>query len=374
MKKETKEYYRSEVKSILKELFEGLMKEERREHLDENPNDKGNGFYERELITSMGQLEDLEVPRTRKGNFKPTILPDRRKASFDLQELVFSMHVSGASTRDISRFIERVYSAKLGRDAISRLTDVAQEVIEKWKNRPLHEEYHTIFLDATFVKLRRGDVKSEPVYIAIGVLPNGHRHILGFAIYGSEGESATAWGEFLKRLRTRGVSKVTLFVTDDLSGMNNAIQSHFPGSDHQLCVVHQMRNSLLNVRHADKSSVSAALKTIYQSDNLAVARENFEKVKKEWIKKYPKVIQSWESNLNHLLTFMNFPVAIRKHIYTTNQLERLNKEVKRRVKVIEVFSSEKSLEKMIYFILTEENDKMSERRMANFRLEVGKHN
>ena len=374
MKKETKEYYREEVKSVLKELFENLMQQERREYLDDTPFDKGNGFYSRDLITSMGHLESLEVPRTRGGNFKPAILPERRRASFDLEELVFSMHVSGSSTRDISRFIEGVYSAKLGRDAITKLTDVAQETIEKWKNRPLFENYHTIFLDATFIKLRRDSVKSEPVYVAIGILPDGNRHILGFSIFGSEGESALAWIEFLKKLRQRGIKAVELFVTDNLSGMTEAIQSVFPGSKHQLCVVHQVRNSLLRVRHSDKADIAADFKIIYKADNIDIARENFQIVKVKWSKKYPKVLQSWETNLDNLLTFFDFKVEIRIHIYTTNMLERLNKEIKRRVKVIEAFGSERSLEKMMYFILSEENEKMSKRRLVKFNQEDSKHN
>ena len=275
------------------------------------------------------------------------------------------MHVGGSSTRDISRFIERVYSASLGRDAISRLTDVAQGVIDKWKNRPLEKHYTAIFLDATFVKLRRGDVRSEPVYVAIGVLPNGDRQILGFTIFGSEGESAASWYEYLRKLKERGVKTVDLFITDNLSGLNETIGRVFPDAQHQLCVVHQVRNCLRDTRSKDKAELATDMKSIYRADNLGIAKENFDTFKKKWHQRNAKAVHRWELNLTNLLTFMNFPASLRRYIYTTNMLERLNKEIKRRIKVIESFSTEHSLEKMLYLILREEDEKLSKRKMPN---------
>jgi transposase-like protein len=268
MEKKTDEYFRREVKSFIKEFFESLMLDELKQHLELRPDDKGNGFYDRDLTTSMARVEGLKVPRTRSGEFNPAILPERRRASFDLEELVFAMHVGGSSTRDISKFIERVYSASLGRDAISRLTDVAQGVIDKWKNRPLAKEYAVIFLDATYVKLRRGDVRSEPVYIAMGVLPNGDRQILGFTMFGSEGESAGAWHEYLLKLKERGVKSVKLFVTDNLRGLTQTTARVFPESQYQLCVVHQVRNCLRDTRASDKAELAQDMKTIYRADIL----------------------------------------------------------------------------------------------------------
>lgn len=365
MEKKTGEYYRREVKSFIKEFLHMLMLEDRQEHLAAHPDDKGNGFYDRDLTTSIGHLDDLKVPRTRSGEFSPAVLPSRRRASFDLEELVFAMHVGGSSTRDISRFIERVYSASLGRDAISRLTDVAQGVIDKWKNRPLEKHYTAIFLDATFVKLRRGDVRSEPVYVAIGVLPNGDRQILGFTIFGSEGESAASWHEYLRKLKERGVKTVDLFITDNLSGLTETIGRVFPDAQHQLCVVHQVRNCLRDTRSKDKAELATDMKSIYRADNVITARENFDTFKKKWQQRNPKAVHRWELNLANLLTFMNFPAGLRRYIYTTNMLERLNKEIKRRIKVIESFSNEHSLEKMLYLILREEDEKLSKRKMPN---------
>lgn len=374
MERKTDEYFRREVKSFIKEFFEELMLDERRQHLDTRPHDKGNGFYDRDLTTSLAHVEGLKVPRTRSGEFSPAILPERRRASFDLEELVFAMHVNGSSTRDISKFIERVYSASLGRDAISRLTDVAQGVIDKWKNRPLAAHYAVVFLDATYVKLRCGTVRSEPVYVAMGVLPNGDRQILGYAMFGSEGESAGAWHEYLLKLKERGVTTVDLFVTDNLRGLTEATAQAFPTSEHQLCVVHQVRNCLRDTRASDKAELAHDMKLIYRAENLLIAKEHFEQFKKKWRSKNNKAVMRWEANLNYLLTFFKFDAGVRRYIYTTNVLERLNKEIKRRIKVIEAFSTEHSLEKMLYLILREEDEKLQKRRMPNIQFLEGKHN
>lgn len=368
MDKNTVEYIRSEVKSFMKDFMETMMLEERRQYLENSSEDKGNGFYKRGLLSSLAQIDDLNVPRTRSGDFNPAILPGRRRASFDLEELVFGMHVGGSSTRDISRFIENVYSASLGRDAISRLTDVAQETIDKWKNRNLASHYAFIFLDATFVKLRRTDVKSEPVYVAMGVLPSGEREILGFSLFGSEGESAGAWSEYLLKLQQRGVRKVDLFITDDLSGLKETTARIFPGSQHQLCMVHHVRNCLLDTRSRDKAELSEDMKKIYRADNMEAALDNFESFKKKWGVRNGKAVRRWEKNLPYLLTFLTFDPGLRRYIYTTNVLERMNKEVKRRVKVIESFSTEHSLEKTLYLIFKEENEKLKKRKMPNLYL------
>ena len=213
--------------------------------------------------------------------------------------------------------------------------------------------------------MRRGDVRSEPVYVAIGVLPNGDRQILGFTIFGSEGESAASWHEYLRKLKERGVKTVDLFITDNLSGLSETIGRAFPEAQHQLCVVHQVRNCLRDTRSKDKAELAADMKTIYRADNLGVARENFEIFKKKWLQRNSKAVHRWELNLTNLLTFLNFPAGLRRYIYTTNMLERLNKEIKRRIKVIESFSTEHSLEKMLYLILREEDEKLSKRKMPN---------
>ena len=374
---ELKNLYREEVKAFLKEFINKMMKEERRLFLENYSEDKGNGYYERDLLTAYGEIEDLEVPRVRSGKFYPKILPYRRRAWFDIREIVYAMHMTGSSVRDIRSFIEKIYKTYYSADAISRLTEIGEEIIEKWKSRPLKDHYVVIMIDSIFVKLRRGDVKNEPVYIVLGIDREGYREILGYYIFGSEGESSYAWKKIFEDLKHRGIKKVDVFVSDNLSGIIEATRSIFPESKHQLCVLHQVRNSLLYVRNKDKSAVLEDMRKIYQARNREEAEKEFLMFKKNWQKIYPKVVDSWERNLFYLLTMYDFPSQLRKSIYTTNQLERVNKEIRRRVKVIEVITGEKTLNKIFYYVITEINEKFQQRRLPNFAKFYGerkKHN
>lgn len=363
---EVKDKYYQEVKSFLKRFLEKLMYEERMIYLQDNGCDKGNGYYERDLLTAYGNIEGFEVPRVRSGMFKPQLLPYRRRAWFDIEDIVYAMHMTGSSVRDIKRFIEKVYSAYYSADAISRLTDIAEGVIEQWKRRRLEERYIVVMMDCIFVALRRGDVNHEAVYIVLGENPEGFREILGYYIFGSEGESSHAWKKVLEDLRERGVKEVELFVTDNLPGIIESTRAVYPSSRHQLCVVHQVRNSLVYVRKKDKAIVADDMKKIYRARTREEAIEAFLRYKQIWHTKYPKIVTSWERNLPYLLTMYDFPEEVRKHIYSTNQLERMNKEIKRRIKVIEVITGEKTLNKILYYLIMEENEKFKRRRLPYF--------
>ncbi len=184
---------KEEVKQREKAIMQRLMAEERQLFLEEHPEDRGNGFYERTLLTSSGIIEDLRVPRTRSGEFYPAILPGKRRASVDLGDLVLLMFQCGISTRKIQQVLEGVYGAFYSHASIARLTQVAEEEIEAWRMRPLKRAYFSVIIDAVFLSLKRGSYKKEPVYIALGTDHEGEREILGFWVLGSEGESAQAW-------------------------------------------------------------------------------------------------------------------------------------------------------------------------------------
>jgi transposase-like protein len=168
------------VKEMVKEFVEALALEERELYLEEHPETKANGFYTRKLATKYGEIENLRVPRVRSGNFKPHIIPERRKAFFDLGEVVVLMFASGASVRNVSRFLETVYGVYYSPSSLSRLTEVASERVEAWRKRELSENYFAIYLDATYLSVRRGEVEKEPVYVALGLKFDGTREVLGF--------------------------------------------------------------------------------------------------------------------------------------------------------------------------------------------------
>jgi putative transposase len=215
-------------------MREAAMMEEREIYLGPHPT-KANGFSPRGLLTLMGPVEDLKVPRVREGDFHPGILPYRKRASLELSENILALYAVGVSTRKISHFLERISGAFYSPQSISRLIQVTEEEGKAWRERPLSEEYYAVFLDVTFLSIRRGKTAKEPVYMVLGIKPDGRREILGFWLFGAEGESAGNWEEVLKDLKRRGVQRVRIFITDDLPRLEEAIKKIFPVVYQELC-------------------------------------------------------------------------------------------------------------------------------------------
>lgn len=357
---------RDEVKQREKAIMQRLMAEERELYLDEHTDDKGNGFYERALLTQSGLLEDLRVPRTRSGGFYPAVLPGKRRASVDLGDLILIMFQCGVNTRKIQQVVESIYGTYYSHASIAKLTRVAAEEIEAWRMRPLKNAYFSVIIDAVFLSLRRGSYEKEPVYLAQGTDFEGRREILGFWVMGGSGESSLAWEEIFSEMKERGVERIDIVVSDDLSGIEKASAKVFPSSDHQLCVVHAMRGARTKVRRSDIEEVFAGLKPIYRADSQKDAQAAFATFSERWKKRYPGLVKYWRENLHHLTVFLKYPEPVRPYIYTTNQLERINKEIKRRTKSIEVFSSEESLLSVLYLVITYENEKLQKKRLKGF--------
>ncbi|BAT71785.1 transposase IS654 family [Thermosulfidibacter takaii ABI70S6] len=354
------------VMEVVKELIEKLSLEEREIYLEEHPETRANGFYERKLNTTYGGIENLRVPRTRDRGFRPHIIPYRKRTLFDLEEVVTLLFASGVSMRQVSRFINTVYGVYYSPSSVSRLANVAKETIEAWRNRRLLEEYYAIYIDATFLNITRGYTSKEPVYVVLGVDSKGMREILGFWLFGAEGESSYNWQDILRDLKRRGVKRVKIFVSDDLPGLKEAIRLEFPSADHQLCISYAVRNSLNKVRRRDKSAVAEDLRKIFTAENIDEAKTELESFARKWRKRYPQMVSYWEQNFEYLVAFLNYPKSIRPHIYTTNLLERLMKEIKRRVKVIEVFCSEEAAEKILFLVLSELNERYKRYRLLGF--------
>jgi putative transposase len=359
------EKFLDQLKGLIKGLLERLMLEERELYLQEHPT-KGNGYYTRDLLTLFGSLEDLKVPRVREGGFHPKVLPYRRRASIELSEAILILYAMGVSTRDISRFLESIYGAFYSPQSISRLTQVVEEEVKEWRARSLDEEYYAVYLDCTFLAVRRGKTAKEPVYIALGIKPDGRREVLGFWVFGAEGESAQNWRTVLKGLWERGVKVVKVFISDDLPGVEEAVREMYPGSKWQLCVLHMVRDSLAKARKADREALAQDLKTVYRADTIVEAHEALRVLEERWAGKYPELVAKWVEKSYALLEFLEHPKPIRPYLYTTNQLERLMKEVKRRTKIVEVFCGPEALGKLLYLVLVQENEKLSRRRLRGF--------
>jgi Transposase and inactivated derivatives len=231
-----------------------------------------------------------------------------------------------------------------------------------------------VFLDGTFLSIRRGKTAKEPVYMALGIKPDGRREILGFWLFGAEGESARNWEEVLKDLRRRGVQRVRIFITDDLPGLEEATKKIFPDADWQLCVLHAVRDALNKVRKRDREALAEALKKIYRVESREEAEEALRNLRERWGTVYPKIVERWETKAYALLAFLCHPKPIRRYLYTTNLLERLAKEVKRRTKVVEVFCDEGAVENLLYLVLSQLDEAWGARRLRGFaEIQIGNY-
>ncbi len=351
------ETFGEQFKELVKGFMEQVMLEERDLYLEDHPT-KGNGYYTRDLLTLFGPLEELNVPRVRKGDFHPQILPYRRRTSVELSEAILALYASGVSTRAISRFLDTVYGVFYSPQSISRIADVVEEEVEAWRSRSLDEEYYAIYLDCTFLSIRRGKVAKEPVYVALGIKPDGRREILGFWLFGAEGESSHNWDDVMHELWDRGVRKVKLFITDDLAGIEEAIRKTYPQAAWQLCVLHTVRDTLNKVRKIDREQMAEDLKAIYKAEVVKEAEKALDALETRWGKRCPTLVKKWREKNGALLQFLSHPKAIRSYLYTTNQLERMMKEVKRQTKV-----ESAAVEKLLCLVFVGLNERLATRRL-----------
>jgi putative transposase len=357
------------VRELVKEKIELIMQEEMAQYFtNDRPDLKNakNGNYQRNLDTKYGRIENLNVPRDRQNHFTTSVFQPYQRYQEWLGESIIQMYQNGMSTREIARFVERVLGDSYSPATISHITDVLEEDIHNWQKRELDERYSVIYLDGTYLKLRRNDVDSEVVYIVLGVKEDGTKEILGFEVGGKE--SANGWENVLRKLRERGMKEVLLGVFDGLPGLEEAMKRVFPRADIQRCVVHKIRNTMHSVRKKDRKEITGDIKTIYNAESREAADDAFKEVSDKWSKLYPKVIKSWAEDLDVLLTFYKYPASIRRQIYSTNIIERLMREVKKRTHSIPSFPTEKAVEKLIYLTSIQYNKKMETKTATGFKL------
>lgn len=342
------------VCGFFKGILEKMMIEERSIYLESKSDTKANGYYERKINSAYGEIPYLRVPRTRDSSFRSILLPEGKTDS-QLEQLIMQLYSAGISTRKIEDVLNKQFGVSLSHSSIARLSTVAYEEVQQWKQRQL-KDYAAIFIDAFFFPLKRKNVEKEAIYVALGIDPEGHREVIGFWIPGGS-EGASNWEEILLELRARGVNNVDFIVADGLSGISEAINRVYPKAQYQYCVLHACRSSLNKVRASDKKQISEDLKDIYCANSISEAKNALGNFSKKWIKVYPKVVSFWESNFEDLTNFMILPVKLWRFVYTTNWVERLHKEIKRRIKSMEQFQNEISAEKILYGLYTEQNQK-----------------
>lgn len=325
-------------------------------HRSDNP-DSRNGAYYRTLQTKFGPLK-IKVPRDRLSQFYPAILPRNKQSTNTLVEKVQELYKLGYSNQDITQVMNEMYGAHYSKQFVSDMAKKLQTNIDAFKNRRLSSKYAVVYLDATPMSLRRDTVAKEAVHIALGITPEGYKEILAYTI--APNESIESWKEILHSLKNRGVESVSLFCTDGLNGMPDAIYAVFGKTKIQRCLLHVARNISAKVRVKDRTEVLNDFKKTYTKDNQKEAEKALEEFTLKWNKQYPKVIESLERN-QYLLTFYEYPKSIRQSIYTTNMIESYNKQLKRKFKLKEQFPTEDSMELYLVNQFEQYNDKFMSR-------------
>jgi putative transposase len=307
-----------------------------------------NGTFQKTLLTNNGPVR-IEVPRDRNGKFEPRIVPKGQRRLGQIDDMVLSLYARGMTTRDIQAHLKEVYGANVSAELVSRVTDVVSDEIAEWQHRPLDGLYVICYIDALVVKIRTdGVVRNRPVYIVTGVDLDGYKHVLGLWIGPTEGESKAYWLNVLTELRNRGVVDVLIVCCDGLTGLPDAIRTVWPNAEVQTCVIHLIRTSMKYVSYSDRKAVAAALKPIYCAVNEQAAKNALEQLRKDWGRKYPGMVASWERAWDEFIPFLKYPKEIRKVVYTTNAIESLNYQLRKITKNRGHFPTEDAAVKLLY--------------------------
>lgn len=343
------------LKELTKNLFERALKAEMEEHLGyskygrvETENSR-NGVGKKSLITEGGVLE-LEVPRDRNAEFAPVLVPKRQTRIDGLDQKILSLYAKGMSLSDIKMQIQELYGAEISESLISRVTDNVMDEVRSWQNRPLESIYAIVYFDALVVKVRQDKrIINKAVYVALGIDLSGRKDILGLWI--SENEGAKFWLNNFTEMKNRGLKDILIACSDNLTGMSEAISAVYPQTEHQLCIIHQIRNSLSYVSYKDRKELAADLKLVYSSiteDEALAALSDFDT---KWGKQYPHIVKSWQNNWQNLVVFLQYPEVIRRIIYTTNAIESLNSQLRKVTNNKRVFPSDDSVFKTLYLTI-----------------------
>jgi len=340
---------------LYKQAVENMLKAEMDDHLGYKKHEKTgkensrNGHSNKTLKTNIGNIP-LEIPRDRDSSFDPKVVPKHQRMSARIEQAIITMYSRGLSTRDIEETVKDIYGIEVSESSISSITSAVIEDIKQWQSRPLNEVYFVIWLDGIVFKVRQnGRVSNKTIYLIIGLNGEGMKEVLGLWI--SETESASFWVNVLTDLKARGVQDVLIACTDNLAGINQAINAVFPETTTQLCIVHQIRNSCKYVVWKERKQFSSDLKAIYGAINRETASDALIEFEAKWGSKYGYAIKSWQKNWDQLTAFFDFPVEIRKLIYTTNVIESLNSNIRKYTKAKTVFPDDQSVLKSVYLAI-----------------------
>ena len=341
------------TKAILERALEGEMTEhlgyEKHEPKGKNTGNSRNGATGKTLKTESGTL-DLEVPRDRQSNFSPQIVKKNQTRFEGFDDKIISLYARGMTTRDIKEQLQDLYDVEVSATLISNVTNEVIEEVKAWQSRPLDKIYPIVYLDALVIKVQQDKrVINKAFYLVLGVNLEGQKELLGIWI--SENEGAKFWLNVLTEIRNRGVEDILIACVDGLTGFPEAIETAYPKTQVQLCIVHMVRNSLRYVGWKNRKAVAADLRTIYTAETVEAAELALTSFSEKWEKDYPSITKSWLAHWDNVIPFFAYPKEIRKVIYTTNAIESLNSSLRKVIKNKRVFPSDDAALKQLYLAL-----------------------
>ena len=346
------------MRKFKKAFIERALGAEMTHHLGYEPgcakpvgsNNHRNGSSGKTVLTDNGPLR-IEVPRDRHGDFEPQIIGkhERRFTGFD--DKIIALYARGLTVREVQAHLQEMYAVDVSPDLISKVTDAVMAEVTAWQSRPLEPMYPVVFFDALRVKIREeGVVRNKAIYLALGVLPDGSRDILGLWIENTEG--AKFWMKVFTDLKTRGLGDILIAVTDGLKGMPEALGAVYPATTLQTCIVHLIRNSLDYASWKDRKALAAAIKPIYTAPSTEAAEAELDAFEQgPWGKKFPTVTASWRRAWSHVIPFFAFPPEVRRVIYTTNAIESVNARLRKILKTRGHFPNDEAATKLIWLAL-----------------------
>jgi transposase-like protein len=335
---------------LIKQVIEAALEGEMDAHLTqtrEAESNRRNGRTHKNLKSSLGSFEIL-TPRDRSGSFEPQTIEKRQTLlPGDLEEKILGLYGLGMSYKDIQTHLNEMYGLSVSDGVLNSITDRVIPAIREWQSRPLERLYAIVWMDAIHFKIREdGKVITKAVYSVLGVNLNGQKEVLG--LYLGQNESATFWLQVLNDLNQRGIEDILIASIDNLNGFAEAIENIFPKTEVQLCVIHQIRNSMKYIPWKDYREFMKDLKEVYQAGTLELAEHYLNELEQKWGKKYPVVIKSWRSNWARLSQYFKYPEQIRRLIYTTNTVEGYHRMVRKVTKSKGAFTSDMAMLKLVY--------------------------
>ena len=347
------------LKDLLGETIQTMLETEIEEDLgyskydyeEKKTENSRNGYTPKTVRSEYGKI-DLNIPRDRKNEYEPQIIPKYQREITGIEGQIIALYGKGMSNRDIEDHLRGLYGIDVSPTMISKITDKILPEIREWQTRQLEETYPIVFMDAIHYSVRQDAVViKKAVYVLIGINLRGEKEVLGFWI--GENESSKFWLNILNEIGARGVKDILIISVYNLKGFSEAIQTKFPKSEIQKCIVHQIRNSIKYVSSKDMKEFTKDLKTIYKAISLDQAETNLLQFEEKWGKKYQAAVKSWRDNWEELTTYFKYPEEVRKLIYTTNAIENFNRQLRKYTKTKSSYPTDDSLMKSIYLSMNE---------------------